>query len=149
MGARRLRPRLGWLGALELVFGPWGIAHVWFPILFAPPLFLLSVRYAERPEPGAGVLLSGMVAGALSTKYTTVIVCAVPVAVVAIVAVSEVVRTRRLECLRAPACALASVVVLTAPVGLKNALCYGDPLYPMLRRFVAARHGHRALKRRT
>ena len=116
-----------------LVLGADHVAALW-----APPLFLLTLRYAERPDPRAGMLLGALLAGALSTKLTAAILCVVPIGVIATKAASEVVRSRRLASLAPPASAAASVVVLTAPVWLRNALFYGDPLYPMLRRFFPA-----------
>jgi hypothetical protein len=117
-----------------------GAEHV--AAVFAPPVFLVAMRYLEAPSKAYAVLLGGLVAGALNTKYTAVTVAVLP----AIVVVTRLARDLRAgEGRRAWALfglVGASALVLTAPHWLKNALYYGDPLFPALRHWLPARPWH-------
>ena len=111
---------------------------------FAAPIFLLLVRAWRELAPRDCVLLALAIAGAVLTKYSAGLILAVP-AIVAVAAravtraLGEARKPRSSPRLRAvsagPLAALAAGVVLTSPHWLKNALWYGDPVYPVLHRF--------------
>ena len=94
---------------------------------WAIPLALSVCVLNRAPNPRIAVLLSALGAGALLTKYQAIYLIA-PVALTTLVLI---VRARRFA-LVVPAAL--TVLVLTAPHWLKNAVYYGDPLYPMLAR---------------
>jgi hypothetical protein len=111
-----------------------GADHV--AALFAPAIFLLALRFSDAPTKGGALLLGAVVAGVLLTKYTAAILLPLPLAVV----IATVFKRRGASSWSsvgvAAVVALGAVVVLTAPHWLKNALFYGDPLFPLLRRFL-------------
>ena len=100
--------------------------------LFAAPIFLLSMRYWEAPSRAHALLLGAAVAGALDTKYTAAILLPLPIVVVIARAAKRPKPWSGSVWLPA-ALTLATAVVLTAPHWLKNAVFYGDPLFPLLR----------------
>ena len=104
--------------------------------LWAAPLCLLTLRYWRTPDKTWGLLLGAISAGALNTKYTAVILLTLVVATVAARAALDLARQKRLAALQPACAALVVAVVLTAPHWLKNAVFYGDPLFPMLRRWL-------------
>jgi hypothetical protein len=114
-----------------------GADHV--AAVFAAPILLLSVRYFEAPTKSHALLLAAAVAGALNTKYTAAILLPLPLVVV--ITRTALGRTRASSgSVWIPAgLATAALVALTAPHWLKNALFYGDPLFPLLRRWLPAR----------
>ena len=111
---------------------------------FAAPIFVLLVRAWRDLAPRDCAILALAIAGAVLTKYSAGLILAVP-AILAVVgravarALGEARGPRSSERLRAvwagPLAALAAGVVLTSPHWLKNALWYGDPVYPVLHRF--------------
>jgi hypothetical protein len=108
-----------------------GADHV--AALFSPAIFLLSLRYLEAPSRGGAFLLGAVLAGAVATKYSALIVLPLSVAII-LARVARDVRTPRATRVWAPAWAVVpAFVVLTAPHWLKNWLAYGDPLFPLLR----------------
>jgi len=113
-----------------LVLGADHVAALW-----APPIFLLCLRYWERPTRNYVVLLGAVVAGALDTKYTAAILLPLPLAVLIARAARRDPRLPRSAAWGSGAVAIASIVVLTSPHWLKNAVFYGDPLFPLLRRW--------------
>ncbi|HXK16735.1 MAG TPA: hypothetical protein VNG33_02940 [Polyangiaceae bacterium] len=113
-----------------LVLGADHVAALW-----AAPVMLLSWRYLEAPSTALGLLLGAVVAGALDTKYTAVNLLPLALTVVALRAALDLRRSAQARKLL-PACVVAaSVAVLTAPHWLKNLVFYGDPLFPLLRRW--------------
>jgi hypothetical protein len=113
-----------------LVLGADHVAALW-----AAPIFLLSLRYAERPSKPYALLLGAAMAGVLHTKHTAVILLPLPIVMIAHAAWQR----RGSNGPRAwsfPAAVVASIVVLTSPYWLKNALYYGDPMFPSLRRWL-------------
>ncbi len=113
-----------------------GAEHI--AAVFAAPIFLVALRYLDEATTSYALLLGAFVAGVLDTKYTAVTLVALPVVVVA----TRVVRDLRAGEWRRSATAagmgLAAAAVLTAPHWLKNAIFYGDPLFPALRRWLPA-----------
>jgi hypothetical protein len=101
-----------------------GADHV--AALFAAPIFLVSLRYHEAPSRAHAVLLGALLAGALGTKYTAVILLPLPLVLAATAACSARERARDAMI------ALTTLLALTAPHWLKNALFYDDPLFPAL-----------------
>jgi hypothetical protein len=114
-----------------------GADHV--AALFAAPLYLLSLRYLEQPSRAHALLLAAFGAAILDTKYSAVILIPLLIAVV----VARLLRDARQQPLREallpPCTLLAALLVLTAPHWLKNAIYYGDPLFPVLRAWLPAR----------
>jgi len=116
-----------------LVLGADHVAALW-----AAPIFLLSLRYLETPSKPYALLLGAAVAGPIDTKYTAIILLPLPLAVVLAHAFPRPGRPNASSAWTLPALTAASALVLTAPHWLKNALFYGDPLYPLLRRWLPA-----------
>jgi len=114
-----------------LVLGADHVAALW-----APPIFLLCLRYWERPTKCYALLLGAVVAGALDTKYTAAILLPLPLAVLIACAARRDLGSPRSSAWGSGALAIGSIVVLTSPHWLKNAVFYGDPLFPMLRRWL-------------
>jgi hypothetical protein len=114
-----------------LVLGADHVAALW-----AAPLFLLALRFRERPGKAYGLLLGAVIAGALDTKYTAVLLLPLPLAFGA----AAVLRSDHRRTLGRAALTLSvTVIVLTAPHWLKNAIYHSDPLFPLLRRFLPSR----------
>ena len=111
-----------------------GADHV--AALFAAPVALLALRFSEAPNRRWALLLGAAVAAALDTKYTAVLLLPLPLALVAKAALGQ--PDRRRTFVSSGLTLLGSIVVLTAPHWLKNAVYYGDPLFPLLRRFFPA-----------
>ncbi len=111
-----------------------GADHV--AALFAAPVALLALRFSEAPDRRWALLLGAAVAAALDTKYTAVLLLPLPLALVAKAALGR--PDRRRTFVSSGLTLLGSIVVLTAPHWLKNAVYYGDPLFPLLRRFFPA-----------
>jgi hypothetical protein len=108
-----------------------GADHV--AAVFAAPIFLLAMRFTEGDfSRGLALVLGAVVAGALDTKYTAWILAPLPLVVV----LAKAAASRARSTLAASGLFAASVVVLTAPHWLKNAVFYGDPLFPVLRRWL-------------
>jgi hypothetical protein len=103
--------------------------------LFAAPIFLLSLRYWETPSKAFALLLGGAIAGALNTKYTAAILLPLPLIVV-IASAARRPRPWPGSTWLSALLTLAAVLVLTAPHWLKNAVFHGDPLFPLLRRWL-------------
>ncbi len=116
-----------------LVLGADHVAAVW-----AAPILLLSLRYLDAADTRVACLLGGVLAGALSTKYTAVNLLPLPLLVVLVRGGRDVRGLRRPESLLPPLALATSVVVLTAPHWLKNWIFYGDPLFPILRGWLGA-----------
>jgi hypothetical protein len=114
-----------------LVLGADHVAALW-----AAPIFLLALRLYERPERPFALLLGAVIAGALDTKYTAVLLLPLPL----FLGIAAMVRGRGRRAMgHAALTLLATVIVLTAPHWLKNAVYYSDPLFPSLRRFLPSR----------
>ena len=103
--------------------------------LFAIPAFLALRRAYRDLNPTYAALLATMIAGALLTKYQGMYILAFPALALALRAGWLSFRNKTLRPARGLAIALATGVVLTAPHWLKNALWYGDPLFPYLHRY--------------
>jgi hypothetical protein len=117
-----------------------GADHV--AAVFAPPLFLVSLRYLAEPTRAHAVLLGALVAGVLDTKYSAATLVLLPVAVVVSAAVRDLKAKRGRRAAMAAAVTFGTTVVLTAPHWLKNAVFYGDPLFPSLRQWLPAHPWH-------
>ena len=115
-----------------LVLGADHVAALW-----AAPIFLLGLRFLETPSNAGACLLGAMIAGALETKYTAAILLPLPAAMIAAMLVQRARRRSLLPWKQVSWCAM-SVVALTTPWWLKNAIAYGDPLFPLLRRWFPA-----------
>jgi hypothetical protein len=114
-----------------LVLGADHVAALW-----AAPIALLSWRYFEAPSRPFAVLLGAVIAGAIDTKYTAVNLVPLPLALVGARALLDW-RTRASRSLAALSLVVAGAVGLfTAPHWLKNLFFYGDPLFPLLRRWL-------------
>jgi len=111
-----------------------GVDHI--AAVFAAPIFLLCLRYVQAPSKPCALLLGAVVAGALNTKYTAVILLPLPLAIVVARATLHRAKAKEPSAWIPAAWAAASVVVLTAPHWLKNMIYYGDPLFPALRRWL-------------
>jgi hypothetical protein len=116
-----------------LVLGADHVAALW-----AAPIFLLSLRYWQSPEPRVAVLLGAVIAGALDTKYTAAILLPFPLLVVGVRCARDLRSAGARSALSPAVAAGASVLAFTAPHWLKNAVYYGDPLYPLLRAWLPA-----------
>jgi hypothetical protein len=112
-----------------LVLGADHVAALW-----AAPIFLLCLRYLESTERGYALLLGAVLAGALDTKYTAAILLPLPLVIVLARTVRS--RARASSGWTPPLIVAAALVALTSPHWLKNALFYGDPLFPALRRWL-------------
>lgn len=104
---------------------------------WAVPIFLALRRAWRALEPRACVLLAACMAGAMLTKYQSMMLCAFPAAAFALRVVVLAVRRLRGRALGArffigPALAVTAGVLLTAPHWLKNWIFYGDPIFPYL-----------------
>lgn len=138
-------PGVGLL-ARRIARGPWirwsGAALFLFPSLliydsnlnggadhvlafWAIPVALALFSARRTLSARSAVLFGAMASGALLTKYQAVYVV-VPACSIAL---AMLMRARRLPLVMP---AFATVLVLTAPHWLKNAVFYGDPLYPLL-----------------
>lgn len=106
---------------------------------WAIPLALAVCTLNRAPTVRISVLLSAIAAGALLTKYQAIYLI-VPAALTTSVLI---VRARRFA-LVAPA--VVTVLVLTAPHWLKNAIYYGDPMYPMLQRYLPGNPSYRGAR---
>jgi hypothetical protein len=113
-----------------------GAEHI--AAVFAPPIFLVSMRYLETPSRAYAVLLGAFVAGVLVTKYTAVTLAVLPVIVVATRIVRDLRNGETRRAWSTAGIVVATLAVLTAPHWLKNAIYYGDPLFPALRQWLPA-----------
>jgi hypothetical protein len=113
-----------------------GADHV--AAVFAAPVLLATLRYVEAPSHRRALLLSALVAGALDTKYSAVIL--LPLPLVAVLATTLRNWRRQARSPGAPPwLSCCWLVAFTAPHWLKNWVFYADPLYPLLRRWLPAR----------
>lgn len=113
--------------------------------LWAIPIYLALLRTWPALPVRFCLLLSLFLSACLTTKYTAANVCVFPILAVAVRAL--VLQTRALlqPVRRAPAwqpmvgplAALAVGLVLTAPHWAKNWYWYGDPVYPMLSKYLS------------
>jgi hypothetical protein len=115
-----------------LVLGADHVAALW-----AAPIFLLAVRFVETPSNRYGCLLGAVIAGALETKYTAVILFPLPVAMTAWL-LATCARRRAAMPWKEVGCCVIAAVGLTTPWWLKNAIDYGDPFFPLLRHWLPA-----------
>ena len=115
---------------------------------WAPPIYLALFHTYRALDMRAGVVLGAMLAGATLTKYTSFPILLFPIG--AIVVRALVLGVPRL--LEGPAAvwratagafvAGLSVISLTSTHWLKNWVFYGDPLYPLLHRWLKLRPWH-------
>lgn len=115
-----------------------GADHV--AALFAIPIWLTTMRAWRDLRPATCVELALYISGALLTKYTAAILVVLPVLLIAGRALW--LGARGVSPLgwwwRGPLACLAVGLVITSTHWLKNWVFYGDPLYPMLHRFLDA-----------
>lgn len=111
---------------------------------FAIPVALVLLRVLRDRRPGPVLLLCALLSGAALVKETIAIML-LPFPLLLLggtltVGVVQALRNRsprsRREALTLPLLALATGVVLTAPLWLTNLVFYGDPFYPLLGRFL-------------
>ncbi len=121
--------------------------------VFAAPIYLLLLRTWRELAPRASVLLALALSGAILTKYTGALILVAPaIAAVALRAVVLALRALR-DRLRhregalpfraawaGPLAALGAGLLFTAPHWVKNAIWYGDPLYPVLHKLFQHPH---------
>ncbi|MEM1029204.1 MAG: hypothetical protein AAF928_16950 [Myxococcota bacterium] len=114
--------------------------------VFAAPIFLALLRFLPRLGWRHGVLLGVTIVGVIMVKYSAAFALMVfPVIAVAarafwLMGRAGIDRLRRrgssgrgeLRWLVGPLATVATGVVLTAPLWLKNWIWHGDPLYPLL-----------------
>jgi len=134
---RRLVPvRAPYAGALMFAFPGFltydsnlivGADHVL--AFWAPPLAIATLRLARSFQPREALLAGLLMAGALLTKYQGLYFLAPATLLLAWVAW----RSRRLAPLLVWA---AAAIVASSAHWLKNWIFYGDPLFPMLHRFL-------------
>jgi hypothetical protein len=103
---------------------------------WAVPLLVGTLFALEAPSTKRVVLASLPAAGLLLTRYQAIYLL-VPVSMFVLL---QLARARRLA-LIGPA--VGAMLVLTAPHWLKNLIFYGDPLYPMLHKYLPAHPLHR------
>ena len=112
--------------------------------LFAIPAYLALARAFRELRPGACAFLVIQLCGLVMTKYTTLPAAIFPILAVGVRTLhlgarSVLARRWSLRFLAGPAVALGLGLVLTTPHWLKNWVWYGDPFYPLLRRFFTVR----------
>jgi hypothetical protein len=104
--------------------------------LFAPPLLLVCLRMWRAPTARRGLLLGTLIAAAICAKETTALLLApFPISLVALRFAVDAVNALRghgSQRLIGPLIAGLATLLLSAPHWLKNAIWYGDPLYPNL-----------------
>ena len=100
--------------------------------MFALPIFILMMRSRRTLPAGRLALLGLMMAGAAMCKLTAAMLM-VPgsAGVIAFLVAWRSLRDRKLIW-RGPLAATAAALIATSPFWLRNALWYGDPLYPSL-----------------
>jgi hypothetical protein len=114
-----------------LVLGADHVAALW-----AAPIFLVLLRFQETRSRATALLLGSLIAGALNTKYTAILLLPLPIAFLLFDNVRSNDHSRRSW--STLAWLFGAMAVLTAPHWLKNFLCYGDPLFPVLRTWLPA-----------
>ncbi len=119
-----------------------GADHV--AALFAVPAYLSLVRAWSALSLRACLLLAISVSGLLMSKYTAAAAAAGPVLALTVRAFWLTARElrgglRRFTALRSLFATLGAGLVLTTPHWLKNLVWHGDPLYPMLHRYLKVR----------
>ncbi len=112
--------------------------------LWAIPTLLAFARAFIDLDPRACLLLAMQASGLLMTKYTCGIVVLGPgLALVARVVQLGVLelwrRPRRFTAWRGLVVPLVAGLLFTAPHWLKNLIWYGDPMYPMLHKYLSLR----------
>lgn len=103
---------------------------------WAVPMALAVIALIRAPSLRTMLLASLPAAGAILTRYQAIYLL-VPAGLVVLYALAT---TRKLS-LIGPG--VAAVLLLTAPHWLKNAIYYGDPLYPVLHKYFPAHPFHR------
>jgi hypothetical protein len=108
---------------------------------WAAPIFLTLLRARERLSPGLCLVFGAMLAGASMTKYQAGCLVLFPALALAARAVrcSLPRRTGGWRTYQGPLLAAGTVLLLTAPHWAKNLIWYGDPFFPLLHRYLAAR----------
>jgi hypothetical protein len=112
-----------------------GVDHV--AAVFAAPIFLMAMRYWQKPEVDCALLLGAVASGAMNTKYTAIILLPLPFVVVAARALLP--GERPAKSWLPAAASVGALLALTAPHWLRNLVYYGDPLFPALRRWLPSR----------
>lgn len=115
------------------------IAAVW-----SIPAYLVAMRAARDLRIGTCVLLAIQFAGLLMSKYTAAIAVLGPAMVVVGRAVwlagrQLAIKPRRFSALAGLGALAGAGLLLTSPHWLKNLIWYGDPMYPMLYRYLPLR----------
>jgi len=112
-----------------LVLGADHVAALW-----ACPIFLVLLRHREQRTRSSALLLGAFLAAALNTKYTAVILLPLPIVCLAYDA-AKATGQRKVHGSGA-AWITTSLVVLTSPFWLRNAIFYSDPLFPAFRHYL-------------
>lgn len=117
--------------------------------VFAVPIYVLLIRAWKELEPRACALLALALTGALLTKYTGALILVAPALIAvplrALWLAGQALRLRR-RGERAPngwwagpLAAFCAGIVVFSPHWAKNAVWYGDPLYPLLHKVLHGR----------
>jgi hypothetical protein len=117
-----------------------GADHV--AAFWAVPIYLVLTRCWATLDLRRCLLLAALLSAALDTKYTAACLVAFPALAIAARAVMlgatriRRPRDRSPSFWRGPLAALLATTMLTAPHWLKNLVWYGDPVYPVLHRYL-------------
>lgn len=104
---------------------------------FAIPILLGLFAVLRRFDRAHSILLAAMVAGAVSVKFTAVIVTLLPMAIFAVYACILLVRRKaqRAAIVNGVLWAIGTGLFVTAPYWAKNYVFYGNPVYPLAHDF--------------
>jgi hypothetical protein len=102
---------------------------------WAVPCALATIYLIERPSARRVLLASLLAAGAISTRYQSIYLL-VPASLLLLYALARAGKLRLIW----PG--VAAVLVLTSPHWLKNLVFYGDPLYPLLHKYLPVHPFH-------
>jgi len=106
---------------------------------FAIPIALAFWHAWHDFKPRNILLFSLFVSGAFLTKYTAISIILPPAAALLLRGLWLSLRDRRPVAWQALGVLVVAPIVITAPHWLKNWIWYGDPIFPMLRRYLAVR----------
>lgn len=95
----------------------------------AAVLLLAYERLRERPCLGDGAILAAALGFSLGSKYVAAVAIVAPFAVAVI---ADIWLNRRWELARPAAVAMAGGFLLCSPWLIRNAVLYGNPIYPLL-----------------
>lgn len=107
---------------------------------FAIPVLLALFAVLRHFDRAHSILLAAMIAGAVSVKFTAVIVTLLPMTVFAVYACVLLVRlkTQRAAIASCVLWAIGTGLFVTAPYWAKNYVFYGNPVYPLAQNLFAS-----------